>query len=273
MKREQPERSYKLAFIDLDDTLLGPTKHIHRANLGALKRLRRAGVQIAIASGRHHKNITGLREIGQQEWVLSSHGSVVRHEQTGEILAEETIAPALVDRLCARARELDFTLIVYHRDGAFIERDSEWTHLYARNAGWLPIREDFHNLDPAAFQKVLWSDHSDRITEWAPKLKTEFADHLNVLATNPELLEFFSLNANKAVGAQTLARKLGIKPEETLAFGDGSNDVELLRWAGFSVAMNHGQETARRAARMVSPPGPPESAFARAVNLTLSAAG
>ena len=271
MKREP--RSYKLAFIDLDDTLLGPTKDIDRTNLRALTRLRKAGVQIAIASGRHHRNITGLREIGRQEWVLSSHGSVVRHEQTGEVLAEETITPSLVDRLCARARELGFSLIVYHRDGAFIEHESEWTDLYARNAGWMPNRADFHTLDPAGFQKVLWSDHSNRIRQWAPKLKTEFADQLNVLVTNPELLEFFSVSANKAVGAQTLARKLRIKAEDTLAFGDGSNDVELLRWAGFSVAMNHGQESARQAARMVSPPGPPESAFARAVNLTFATAG
>ena len=84
--------------------------------------------------------------------------------------------------------------------------------------------------------------------------------------------EFFSIDANKAVGAQALVRKLEISPEETLAFGDGNNDVELLRWAGVSVAMDHGRETARRAARFVSPPGPPESAFARAVDLTLAQA-
>jgi len=42
-------RSYKLAFIDLDDTLLGPTKDIDRTNLRALTRLRKAGVQIAIS--------------------------------------------------------------------------------------------------------------------------------------------------------------------------------------------------------------------------------
>jgi hydroxymethylpyrimidine pyrophosphatase-like HAD family hydrolase len=91
--------------------------------------------------------------------------------------------------------------------------------------------------------------------------------------TNPELLEFFSPAANKAIGAQTLVRKLGISTEETLAFGDGNNDVELLRWAGLSVAMNHGRQSAREAARLISPPGPPESAFARAVDLAFATGG
>ena len=52
----------------------------------------------------------------------------------------------------------------------------------------------------------------------------------------------------------------------TLAFGDGNNDVELLRWAGCSFAMHHGRTSAREAARHVSPAGPPETAFARAVD-------
>ncbi len=269
MNREPRQRPFRLAFIDLDDTLLGPRKDIGPENQGALNRLREAGVQIAIASGRHHKNITGLRQIERQEWVLSSHGAVVRHVHTGEVLAEATMDPVLVEHLCQLARELEFSLIVYHRDGAFIERSTQWTELYAREAGWTPKQTDISSLDPAGFQKVLWSDHPDRIQQWAPGMKAEFAGRLNILVTNPELLEFFCPDANKAIGAQTLVRKLGIAPEETLAFGDGNNDVELLRWAGLSVAMSHGRETARQAARFVSPPGPPESAFARAVDLAL----
>ena len=266
-------RPFKMAFIDLDDTLLGPDKAIGRANLRALKRLRSAGVQIAIASGRHHRNITAMDQIGEQEWVLSSHGSVVRHHRTGEVLAERNLDPAIALPLATRGENLGFSVIVYHRDGAFIERDSDWIQLYAREAGWMPEQADFASLDPTGFQKVIWSDHPARITKCAPELKAEFANRANVLVTNPELLEFFSVTANKAVGAQTLARKLSIRSEETLAFGDGNNDVELLRWAGVSVAMNHGRETARQAARFVSPPGPPESAFARAVELTLATAG
>jgi len=270
MNREKPQHPYKLAFIDLDDTLLGPKKEIGRENLGALDRLRSAGVQIAIASGRHHYNITGLPQLDAKEWILSSHGSVVRHHATNEILAEVNLEPELVTHLCERGRDLGFSVIVYHRTGAYIERPSEWIDLYAREAGWNPKLTDFASLGTEGIQKVLWTDDPSRIKEWLPVLKAEFAGRLNVLITNPELLEFFSPVANKAIGAQTLAQKLSIAPEETLAFGDGNNDVELLRWAGLSVAMAHGRETAHQAARHISPPGPPESAFARAVELSFA---
>jgi hydroxymethylpyrimidine pyrophosphatase-like HAD family hydrolase len=52
-----------------------------------------------------------------------------------------------------------------------------------------------------------------------------------------------------------------------LAFGDGENDVQMIAWAGMGVAMRHGNSLAIAAARLVSPPGPPETAFARAVDV------
>ena len=261
---------YRLAFVDLDDTLLGPDKRISRANLAAIDRLRVNGVQMAVASGRHHKNIAAMREIGEQTWVLSSHGSVVRHEQTGEVLLKMTMDPAVVVEICDRGRELGFSLIAYHNNGAYIERTSEWTNLYARNAGWEPQVTIFRDLPADGFQKVLWSDAPERVRLLAPAIQAEYSGRLNVMETNPELIEFLAPLANKAVGAQALTAMLGISPEETLAFGDGNNDVELLRWAGVSVAMNHGRASARLAARFVSPPGSPDDAFARAVEIALA---
>jgi len=102
-------------------------------------------------------------------------------------------------------------------------------------------------------------------------MKKEYEGRLYVVGTNPELLEFLAPGVNKAVGAQVLASKLGVEPGQAMAFGDGENDIELLRWAGLSVAMNHGRESARGAARFVSAPGPRESAFARAVDFALGA--
>jgi Cof subfamily protein (haloacid dehalogenase superfamily) len=265
-----PLGAYDLAFVDLDGTLLSPDKTVSPANLRALDRLRGAGVQVVAASGRHHANIAAFREIGQSGWTLSSHGAVVRHQRTDEWLLEMAMAPERVAEIAARGRELGMTLIAYHRDGAYIERESEWTDLYASQSGWKPRIADFRSLPADGFQKVIWSEGAERIAAVAPDIQREFQGRAHAVVTDPELLEFLAPAANKAVGARALTEKLGVAPARTLAFGDGNNDVELLRWAGFSVAMNHGRESARKAARFVSPPGPEESAFARAVNLALS---
>ena len=51
------------------------------------------------------------------------------------------------------------------------------------------------------------------------------------------------------------------------ALRNGENDVQMLAWAGMGVAMSHGSQTAIKAAKLVSPKGPPETAFARAVDV------
>ena len=74
---------------------------------------------------------------------------------------------------------------------------------------------------------------------------------------------------NKAAALEKVAHEFGVPREQVLAFGDAENDLQMLAWAGMGVAMRHGNPAAIAAARMVSPPGPPETAFARAVDVLL----
>jgi len=264
-----------LAFIDMDDTLLGPDKTISIENLHALDRLRAAGIEIVIASGRHHKNLGQYRDdIRGMDWLISSHGSAVESLQTGEVILDHTLPAELVRVICQRAKQEGVGIIAYHRDGAYIEQASEWTDLHVRRTGWTLSVRDFETLPPEGFQKILWVEHESCLTALAPVMQAEFKGRAQVLQTEPELLEFFSPQTNKAVGAQALIERRGLSQDRTLAFGDGCNDLELLRWAGVSVAMAHGCEAARQAAQWVSPSAAlPRVAFAGAVDLALERVG
>lgn len=260
----------RLAFVDLDDTLLGPDKTISRENLAALEALRSAGAEVVVASGRHHHNVRLFREIGRLRWIVSAQGGMVGQAESGRSLREVTLAPELARAICERGRQLGVSLLAYDREGAHLETPSQWTDLYAAKAGWQPRRSDLRSLPPGGFVKILWSDEPKRIAELAAELAPEVRGRFQMLITEPELLEFAAAGATKAEGAAALTRHLGLRAEDALAFGDGNNDVEILRWAGTSVAMAHGRPSAQRAARFVSPPGPPETAFARAVELVLA---
>lgn len=260
----------RIAFVDLDDTLLGPDKKISPLNLKALDSLRAAGVEVVVASGRHHHNVRMFREIGDLRWIVSSQGGMVGHVTSGKNLREVTLDADLAAELCERGRRLGMTLLAYDRDGARAETQTPWTELYARKAGWEPALGDFRALPPEGFVKILWSGEPARIRTLAAELESEMRERLQMVVTEPELLEFTALGATKATGAAALAEHLGLNAGNTMAFGDGNNDVEILQWAGISVAMAHGKSSAHRAARFISPPGPPETAFARAVDLALN---
>lgn len=91
------------------------------------------------------------------------------------------------------------------------------------------------------------------------RLATQIDAELNpashgIAVHRPEdmLLEFVPPHVNKASALDILSETVGVAQEHTLCFGDGSNDVEMLEWAGLGVAMENASEKAKTAASKVS---------------------
>ena len=74
----------------------------------------------------------------------------------------------------------------------------------------------------------------------------------------PHFLEFASPEVTKASGLAFVAEHLGFARERTVALGDGENDVELLEWAGYSVAVENAHERVLAVADFVCPPAEEE---------------
>jgi Cof subfamily protein (haloacid dehalogenase superfamily) len=260
-----PAFPYRMAVFDMDDTLLGPDKKISAANSDALHRLRAAGVEVVIASGRFKANIAEFEaHLGFRGWIISSGGAVVSHAATDEIIHEITLPQDLALELFHRGRAAGISLIGYHNTGIFCDAQTEWTQLYLRRTGQVPIA-DIPALIATGLQKLIWITAAPRIAELMPRIQAEYRGRLYVVNTEHEMLEFLNPTANKALAVEVLATRLNILREQILAFGDGNNDVPLLEWAGMSVAMAHGRDSARRAAKKISPPGDPATAVGRSL--------
>ena len=257
---------FRLAVFDMDGTLLGPDKKISIENRDALERLRAAGVEVVIASGRHQTNIAHFEQsLGFLGWIISAGGAVVTNAATGEIIHEITVPQDLALELFHRGREAGFGLIGYHNTGIFCDRRTEWTDLYVHRTGQVPIA-DIPALIDTGLQKLIWITAPERIAELTPRMQEEYRNRLYVVNTEREMIEFLNPNTNKALAVEVLAGRLNIPREQILAFGDGNNDVPLLEWAGISVAMAHGDEAARHAGKKISPPGDPATAVARSLS-------
>lgn len=261
----RPDFPYRLAVFDMDDTLLGPDKQLSEENKLALDRLRAAGVEVVIASGRYQANVAIFEErLGFQGWVISSGGAVVSHAATDEVVLEITLPQEFAREIFHRGREQQITIIGYHRDGIFCDRFSELTKEYQRRTGQVPA-VNIPGLTGTGLQKMIWMTAPERITKLTPEMQEEYRGRLYVVNTELDMIDFMNVKVNKATAVQALAQRLGIAREEVIAFGDGNNDVPLLEWAGMSVAMAHGREAARCAGKKISPPGDPRTAVARSL--------
>ncbi|MGE0490528.1 MAG: Cof-type HAD-IIB family hydrolase [Vulcanimicrobiota bacterium] len=259
--------SIRLAAIDIDGTLLGPDGSLSRENVAAVNRLRTAGLEVVLASGRSHANMLPYhRALGLSSALVSVHGAVVR-EADGGPRAATLVDEALVVELTEVGRHEDLSVLYYRDAGIFLDKTSPLTDRdQTMNAEPHRIVSDLLS-DCSGVHKVMWMGDPERVARASQRHQSRFLQRLDCYATDPVCLEFISPGVSKAVGLSLLADELGIEPGQVAAFGDGDNDAPMLAWAGFGVAMAHATQAARSAARAIAPEGLAGTALARAIAL------
>ena len=260
---------FRLAAIDLDGTLLGPDKQIGPDNAAAVQRLRDNGVTVIIASGRRHQNSVRVqRQLGLKGPIIACQGGLIRDGESGNVVEAHFLPQSVTRQIISDAERNDIQTIYYHLDHLYVaERHNRWIDLYESRVGErAEILPNLEELDGRRALKLVCYGDPIVLAKVRPEMSADYSDKADVLSTERENLEFMPRGISKATALAKVAAQYGVRQEEVLAFGDGENDVTMLAWAGLGVAMGHGNQAAIKAAKRVSPPGPPESAFARAVD-------
>jgi Cof subfamily protein (haloacid dehalogenase superfamily) len=261
---------YRLAAVDLDGTLLGPDKAISEQNAAAVRRLNENGAQVIIASGRRHQNsIRFQRQLQLTGPIIACQGGLIRDGESGNVIEAHFLPQTAARDIAGEAEKNGIQVIYYHLDHLYVpEGNNRWLDLYESRVGeraeTLP---NLSQLDGRRALKIVWYGDPSVLQKIRPEIAARYLGKVDVLSTEPENLEFMPRGINKAAALEKVAREFGVPREQVLAFGDAENDLQMLAWAGMGVAMRHGNAAAITAARMVSPPGPPETAFARAVDV------
>jgi Cof subfamily protein (haloacid dehalogenase superfamily) len=264
---------FRLAAIDIDDTLLGPDTQISEANAQAIIALRAAGVLVMLASGRSHANMLPYHRALTlpRGPVLSAQGAVVRDSDDGRVWSMHAMPREHVVDVTARGRALGFSVLHYTLNDILIDARTPWQEVdQVRNATAHRLVPDLLRESLDDITKIIWMGPPPVIAATVPDAQRELGDLVAVIPTDPQYLEFAALGLNKSVGLAAVAARLGFAQSEVLAFGDGLNDVEMLAWAGRGIAMHHAKQAAKDAAAAVAPPGPHGESLARAIALALS---
>jgi HAD-superfamily hydrolase, subfamily IIB len=267
---------FRLAAIDLDGTLLGPDKTVSPENLASVDRLRENGVIVIIASGRRHQNsVRFQRQLQLSGPIIACQGGLIRDGESGNVIEAHFLPQSVTCQIIDEAEKRDIQVIYYHLDHLYVaERNNTWVHLYETRVGEkAEILPNLEQLDGRRALKIVWYGDPAALAQIRPEMSARYGEKVDILSTERENVEFMPRGINKATALAKVAAEFGISAGQVLAFGDGENDVQMLAWAGVGVAMNHGSQTAIAAAKRVSPKGPPETAFARAVAALFKDAG
>jgi Cof subfamily protein (haloacid dehalogenase superfamily) len=228
---------------------------LHPRTREALARTRAAGAHVVVVTGRMFRAVRPyLEQAGLDDLVVCYQGAVVADPETGEFLLHVPIplreARAAMDAVLAAG----FHLNCYLDDLLFVADVTPEARAYA----------DFQQLEIHAVGDLrTWLDRDPTklvavgdpaaLDELEAELAPLFAGRLFISKSLPYFLEFAHPDVTKGSGLEFVAGRLGFRPEETVACGDGENDRELLDWAGFGVAVANAHDDVLARADLVVP--------------------
>lgn len=247
---------YRLAAIDLDDTLLGPDHLISARNARAVRALAARGVTCVIASGRMHEATLRFgEELGLDAPVISYNGAMVKQPRTGDVWHHVRVPAGPAAEVVEFCAERGLHLNYYLNDHLYVAQRTSWAELYLKQTGSpMEVAGDLRRFAGSEPTKLILIDSPRTTDVLMERFRQRFGAALYITKTNPEYLEFMNPAASKGAALELVARRLDVPREQVIAFGDGANDLPMIRWAGLGVAMGTAREEVREAADRVAPP-------------------
>jgi Cof subfamily protein (haloacid dehalogenase superfamily) len=259
LKSQAVKHPIRLLAVDIDGTLLNSQFRISAADLAALRRAHREGVEVVLATGRRHAFALTIAQLLQFDlWLISSNGAVTR-SLSGDTFHRDLLPVETCKRLCAAMQEFrGNTVLTFDKEtkGAIVlERMDELTSSIQK---WLEKNLEFIEFvipvekslvtDPvqamfcgpiARMQQALTAIAASGLEKQINVLRTEYP------ARDLSIVDILNAGCSKGHAVESWARHRGIGRDGIMAIGDNFNDVEMLEIAGRPFIMGNACEELR----------------------------
>ncbi len=242
----------RLIATDLDGTLVGRDEAISRRSAKILAQLAAAGVAVVLVTGRPLRWLyPAYEDLDAGYRTICANGAVTYDPAGDTVLASTPLMPNALADVCTKlatavsgiafAAEID--------DGRRMVHEPAYPVVFEGDSRAAPLSE----VVAAPAVKLLGRAPEHDPDELAALVTITVADRVEATHSSfTGLVEMSARGVTKATGLAALARRLGIPPEDVLAFGDMPNDVPMLRWAGRGVVVANAHPAAREAADEVT---------------------
>ena len=239
---------YKMIFLDVDGTLYShATKSVPKSTIEALKIAQSKGIKLCIASGRSRlvTGFTGILDLIEFDYFVTTNGNLVV-DKDNNVIYSSPMDKNGIDEVLSLVDLYGLNMTFMTLDDFYLYREKdERAHLgFDPLSIPLPSVKKYQKED--IYQINLFCED-----EYIPY----FENTKKVLAYSRLAhygYDIFTLNHSKATGIEKLIESLGISKDEIIAFGDGHNDAEMLKFCGLGIAMGNAIEKVKNASDYIT---------------------
>ncbi|ELK44982.1 UNVERIFIED_CONTAM: Cof-type HAD-IIB family hydrolase [Halobacillus marinus] len=223
----------KIAFFDIDGTLLDHDKKLPEKTKQAIQKLKEQGVYCAIATGRAPFMYKSLREELGIDSYVSFNGQYVVFE--GKEIYKNPLSEEALQKLHVHAEENDHPMVFMNEEEM---RASTPDHDSIRQSlGTLlldhPAADEGFYSGRNIYQSLLFCEGRE-IEQYE-----EAYEAFDFIRWHPLSCDVLPKGGSKAEGIKKMIEAAGMTMEDTYAFGDGLNDIEMISEVGTGVAMGN----------------------------------
>ncbi len=258
-----PKFRPRLLAFDMDGTLLDPKHKLTARTIAALQSLTKSGIPYVVATGRHirdvHPFVPGLPDCSR---LIGCNGGAIWNAEKkllefADRMAAQSIAELLPE--CRRHACAVFTSYddgqVYGLEGGEVAKEHQrrvsifqfaqmsLEEMVTRSAGPQPYKMSFMGTHEAL----------EKLSALVPKAGKNHGSELKTAFGLPVLLDVQPVGTSKAAALIRVCQDMGIAADQVISVGDGMNDEEMIRWAGFSYAMGNANPELKKLARAELP--------------------
>lgn len=225
----------KAAFFDIDGTLLSfKTHRVSPGTVEAFDALHSKGIRTFISSGRPRILIPEM-PVSFDGYITMNGGYVFVGDK---VLLRQPIPQEETDRWLHFAKEHQLCTM------CFTEHD-----MYGAqpNEAGMKIRDQLEfEMPPMVPIETLYGKETFQLIAVMPATMdagvAELLPHCRLPRWHPFFTDMVHMGNSKAAGIESICRHFGFTPEETIGFGDGGNDIEMLEYCGIGVAMGNADD-------------------------------